>query len=73
MSAGMQLITIQKLVGSYSSEILGLKTEAVEIERRGLDADGVHARLSDAEAALDYLHEVLDALHVVVGGTRQQA
>jgi len=73
MSAGAQLITVEKLIDGFLTNITDLKSQAADHQQRGLDVTGLHTLVSDAEQTLQYLNEVLEALQFAVGGNTHQA
>ncbi|MGD9805485.1 MAG: hypothetical protein AB7E81_22950 [Hyphomicrobiaceae bacterium] len=73
MSAAMQLITVEKLIVGSEANISEIKSRTAEHREGDLEVSGQHVLLSDAEATLAYLNELLEALRIAVGGVRHQA
>jgi hypothetical protein len=73
MSVGTQIISVEKLIAKSLSNVMDLKVQAVDWEESGLDATALRARLSDVEATLQYLNDILEALQVAVPAPKPEA
>jgi hypothetical protein len=72
MSASAQLVTVEKLIARSVSAVADLRNQANYREQNGQETAPLRNRLTDAEATLEYLNDVLEALRAAVPRTPHQ-